>query len=122
VSTPVCAFDELESGTPRRVVVDGVPIAIVRVGDDVYAINDVCSHANVSLSGGEVWCDELEIECPKHGSSFSLVTGEPNTLPATQPVAVYAAQVVDGQVVVTVEQPAEQSAEQPADQPAEEAS
>ena len=112
MSTPVCAFDELESGTVRRVEVDGVPIAIVRVGDDVYAINDVCSHANVSLSGGEVWCDELEIECPKHGSSFSLLTGEPNTLPATQPVAVYEASVVDGQVVVTVDKPAGQAAEE----------
>ena len=108
MSTPVCAFDELESGTARRVEVDGVPVAVVRVGDDVYAVNDVCSHANVSLSGGEVWCDELEIECPKHGSSFSLVTGEPNTLPATQPVPVYEAKVVDGQVVVTVDQPAEE--------------
>ena len=57
--------------------------------DDVYAIGDVCSHANVSLSEGEVWCDEREIECPKHGSTFSLETGEPVTLPATQPVPVF---------------------------------
>jgi 3-phenylpropionate/trans-cinnamate dioxygenase ferredoxin component len=39
-----------------------------------------------SLSGGEVWCDERELECPKHGSTFSLLTGVPSTLPATQPV------------------------------------
>ena len=70
----------------RRVVVDGVAVAVVRIDDDVYAIGDVCSHANVSLSEGEVWCDEREIECPKHGSTFSLETGEPVTLPATQPV------------------------------------
>ena len=48
------------------------PIAVVRIDDDVYAIGDSCSHANVSLSEGEVWCDEREIECPKHGSTFSL--------------------------------------------------
>ncbi len=43
-----------------------------------------------------------KIECPKHGSAFSLLTGEPATLPATQPVPVFGAAVVDGQVVVTV--------------------
>ena len=68
----------------------------MRIDDDVYAIGDVCSHANVSLSEGEVWCDEREIECPKHGSTFDLQTGEPVTLPATQPVPVYDVAVVDG--------------------------
>jgi len=98
--TTVCDFDDLVDGAPQRFEVDGVPVAVVRVGDDVYAINDVCSHANVSLSEGEVWCDELELECPKHSSAFSLVTGVPSTLPATQPVAVYDASVVDGHVIV----------------------
>jgi 3-phenylpropionate/trans-cinnamate dioxygenase ferredoxin subunit len=95
-------LDELAPGAVRRVVVDGVAVAVVRIDDDVYAISDVCSHANVSLSDGEVWCDEKELECPKHGSTFSLETGEPITLPATQPVPVYRAQVVDGQVEVSV--------------------
>jgi 3-phenylpropionate/trans-cinnamate dioxygenase ferredoxin subunit len=95
-------LDELAPGTVRRVVVDGVAVAVVRIDDDVYAISDVCSHANVSLSEGEVWCDEKELECPKHGSTFSLETGEPITLPATQPVPVYRAQIVDGQVEVSV--------------------
>jgi 3-phenylpropionate/trans-cinnamate dioxygenase ferredoxin subunit len=98
----VCSLDEVPSGTARKVDVAGIEVSLVRIGDDVYAIGDVCSHANVSLSEGEVWCDELEIECPKHGSAFSLVTGEPSTLPATQPVPVFHASVVDGQVVVTV--------------------
>ena len=95
-------LDELAPGTARRVVVDGIAVAVVRIDDDVYAIGDVCSHANVSLSEGEVWCDEKELECPKHGSTFSLETGDPVTLPATQPVPVYRAQVVDGQVEVSV--------------------
>lgn len=99
----VFRFDEIESGTARRVVVDGVPVAVVRIGDDVYAIGDTCSHQNVSLSDGEVWCDERELECPKHSSTFSLETGEPITLPATQPVPVYSASVVDGQVVIELE-------------------
>jgi 3-phenylpropionate/trans-cinnamate dioxygenase ferredoxin component len=105
-ATPVCAFDELADGTARRFDVDGVAVAVVRIGDDVYAIGDVCSHANVSLSDGDVWCDERELECPKHGSAFHLETGEPSTLPATQPVAVYAASVVDGQIVIGPEESA----------------
>jgi 3-phenylpropionate/trans-cinnamate dioxygenase ferredoxin component len=96
------ALAELEPGTARRIVVGGAPVAVVRIGDDVYAIGDICSHANVSLSEGEVWCDEREIECPKHSSTFSLETGEPRTLPATQPVPVYRTEVDDGSVTIFV--------------------
>jgi 3-phenylpropionate/trans-cinnamate dioxygenase ferredoxin component len=100
--TVVCRFDELDDGAVRGVDIDGVAVAVVRIGDDVYALDDTCSHANVLLSGGDVWCDELEIECPKHGSMFSLVTGAAVTLPATQPIAVHHASVVDGAIVVTL--------------------
>lgn len=99
--TAVGSFDELVDGAARQFDVDGVAVSVVRVGDAVYAIGDVCSHADISLAGGEVWCAELELECPKHGSAFSLLTGEPSTLPATQSVDVFDASVVDGQVVVT---------------------
>jgi len=99
-ATRVCALEELAEGTARKFDVDGVAIAVVRIGDDVYAIGDVCSHADFSLSEGEVWCDELEIECPQHSSTFSLLTGVPATLPATQPVPVFEASVVDGQIVI----------------------
>jgi 3-phenylpropionate/trans-cinnamate dioxygenase ferredoxin subunit len=89
---------ELDPGTARRIVVGGIPVAVVRIGDEVYAIGDTCTHANVSLSEGEVWCDEREIECPKHSSTFSLLTGEPVTLPATPPVPVFRT-TVDGETV-----------------------
>jgi 3-phenylpropionate/trans-cinnamate dioxygenase ferredoxin subunit len=98
----VCALDDLASGSARRFDLGGTAVAVVRIDADVYAIGDVCSHADVSLSGGEVWCDERQIECPKHGSVFSLLTGDPATLPATQPVPVFDAEVVEGQIVVTV--------------------
>src|SRR3954468_1576406 len=98
MASETIALDDLVPGTATRLVIDGIPVAVVRIDDDVYAIGDVCSHANVSLSEGEVWCDEREIECPQHGSTFSLVTGEPLTLPATQPVPVFAA-VIDGDTV-----------------------
>jgi 3-phenylpropionate/trans-cinnamate dioxygenase ferredoxin subunit len=102
VRQAVCDLAELEPGTARRFLVGGTAVAVVRIDDHVYAIGDVCSHANVSLSEGDVWCDEGEIECPKHGSTFNLTTGEPTTLPATQPVPVFDAEVLDGKVVVTV--------------------
>jgi 3-phenylpropionate/trans-cinnamate dioxygenase ferredoxin subunit len=99
----VCSLADIEPGTARRVEIGDVAVALVRIGDDVYAIGDVCTHANVSLAEGEVWCDELELECPKHGSAFSLTTGVPSTLPATQPVAVYRATLVGGDVFVSVD-------------------
>jgi 3-phenylpropionate/trans-cinnamate dioxygenase ferredoxin subunit len=95
---------DLAPGAARKVEVDGHLIALVRIDDDVYAIGDTCSHANVSLSEGEVLADDREIECWKHGSTFSLLTGEPQTLPATQPVPVYQVHVEDGQIVVVVDQ------------------
>ena len=98
----LCRRDDLAPGTARRFVVDGHRIALVRVGDDFYALGDRCSHADYSLSEGDVWEDELAIECPKHGSTFSLCTGEPQTLPATQPVPVYAVQVDGDDVKVVV--------------------
>jgi 3-phenylpropionate/trans-cinnamate dioxygenase ferredoxin subunit len=103
VASETFPLDELEPGTARRVVIDGVAVAVVRIGDVVHAVGDVCSHANVSLSEGEVWCDEREIECPKHGSTFSLLTGEPITLPATQPVPVFRTEIDDGKVTVFVD-------------------
>jgi 3-phenylpropionate/trans-cinnamate dioxygenase ferredoxin component len=93
---------DLLPGTTKRVELDGHAIALVRIGDDVYAIGDTCSHANVSLSEGEVLAEEREIECWKHGSTFSLETGEPQTLPATQPVPVYEVRVEAGEIVVVL--------------------
>lgn len=103
MSTRICALADLAPSSATRFDIAGVPVAVVRIGDDVYAIGDTCSHANISLSEGEVWCDSKELECWKHGSTFSLETGEPSTLPATQPVPVYMARVVDGQVEIDVE-------------------
>ena len=98
----MCGRDDLAPGSARRFDVDGLRIALVRIGDDFYAIGDRCSHADYSLSEGDVWDEEREIECPKHGSTFSLVTGEPQTLPATQPVPVYTVELDGDDVQVVV--------------------
>lgn len=94
----LCRLDELEPGAARRFVVDGHAVAVVRIGDDVYAIGDRCSHQDISLSEGTVDTDECTLECWKHGSTFDLRTGKPETLPATRPVPVFEVSVRDGVV------------------------
>lgn len=91
----VCATTDVAEGGARRFEVDGVRVCVVHLPDagdgrhGWYAIGDECSHADFSLAEGDVWADECEIECPKHGSTFSLTTGEPQALPATRPVPTY---------------------------------
>ena len=80
---------DIPAGQARRFEVDGLAIAVVRIDDDFYAIGDVCTHQNISLSEGEVLPDERQLECWKHGSAFSLETGEPSSLPATRAVPVF---------------------------------
>ena len=101
VEVRVCAVSDVKPGSAKRVDVDSHRLCVVHIADDWYVIGDECSHADYSLSEGDVWADEREIECPKHGSTFSLLTGEPQTLPATRPVEVYEV-VVDGDDVKVV--------------------
>jgi 3-phenylpropionate/trans-cinnamate dioxygenase ferredoxin subunit len=98
----VCSVDDLEPDSARRFDIGGHRLCVVRVGNDWYCVGDECSHADYSLSEGDVWPDECEIECPKHGSTFSLKTGDPQTLPATQPVPVYEMRVDGDDVLVTL--------------------
>ena len=97
-----CALADLAPGAALRLVLDGHPVALVRLDDRVYAIDDTCSHAEVSLAEGQVDADECALECWKHGSLFDLRTGEALTLPAVRPVAVHTATVVADEVFVTL--------------------
>ncbi len=72
-----------------------------RIGDDVYAIGDVCSHAEASLAEGDVF--GTDVECPRHGSEFDLTTGEPHSLPATVPVPTYEVIIEDNVVFLNLE-------------------
>jgi 3-phenylpropionate/trans-cinnamate dioxygenase ferredoxin subunit len=100
-SFKVAPLDEFPDGRGIRVEIGEHRIAMFRIDDTVYAIGDRCSHAEASLSEGEVF--DGEVECPRHGSAFDLATGYPQTLPATRPVPVYAVEVVDGDVYVTID-------------------
>lgn len=101
-SVVVCSENDLEVGEARRFDIGEHRIAVVRGEDCWYAIGDECSHADFSLAEGEVDLDDCTIECWKHGSLFSLTSGEPDTLPATRPVAVYSISVNQGEVAVAL--------------------
>ena len=103
MSGVVARLDELTDGQPHRVEVDGQPVVLVRLGEDVRALHDTCSHAEYSLAEGEVF--DGEIECALHGSMFSLETGRPSCLPAMKPVPTYAVTVDGGDVVVDATDP-----------------
>ncbi len=96
---PACKLADVRDGGVLAVEVAGLDVAIVRAGDDVYAIQDECSHASIALSEGDVDVDAGEIECWLHGSRFDLRTGKPTGPPAYEPVPVYPCQV-DGDVIV----------------------
>ena len=99
----ICSVTDLADGEARRFDLGKTRIAVVRIGDDWYAIGDRCTHQDVSLAEGEVLADTLELECWKHGSCFSLVDGEPHALPATRPVPTYTVKIEDDAVFVEVD-------------------
>jgi 3-phenylpropionate/trans-cinnamate dioxygenase ferredoxin subunit len=95
-------LSELADATALHVDAGPSGICLVRVGGEVYALADRCSHQNWPLSDGEVDAFECTIECTKHGSTFSLKDGHPQCLPATAPVDVYAVSTEGDEVVVRI--------------------
>jgi len=98
----LCATGDLADGEVRRFKVGEASIALVRLSGDWYALGDRCSHADISLSDGEVLVDECALECWKHGSAFDLRTGEPQALPATRAVPTYNVKVEGDDVWVEI--------------------
>ncbi len=97
-----CAASDVPADEALGVTLGDVDVAIARDGDDFYAIHDLCSHASVSLSEGEVSVTNgvCAVECWLHGSRFDLRTGKPTGLPATEPVATFPVEVRDDGVYV----------------------
>ena len=98
----VARVEDIPPGHAARTEIDGRPIAIFNVDGDFYALDDTCSHAEASLSEGDLDVDFCAVECPLHGSQFDLRTGEPLTLPAVEPVASHRVVVEDGVVRVAI--------------------
>ncbi len=94
------ALDEFPDEGMVQVTVRGEPLGIYRIGETVYAIHDMCTHEETFLTGGEFDADDREVECPLHGSRFSVDTGGVRILPATKPVAAYQVKIEGGNVFV----------------------
>ena len=109
----LCSLTDVKEPGSLRVELDGTvasgseAIAVVRFEGEVFAIDDVCSHAEVPLSEGDV--EEFQgaptIECWLHGSCFDLTSGRPTNLPATEPVPVYPVRVEGDDVFVDLDAP-----------------
>jgi 3-phenylpropionate/trans-cinnamate dioxygenase ferredoxin component len=85
--TPVCTLAELGEDTAVSVNIGEEPVCVARSEGKVYALRDVCSHAEIALSDGEI--EDGMVECWLHGSRFDLATGVPTSLPANRPVPTY---------------------------------
>ena len=94
----VCSLSDLPEEGVIGVEVNGEPVA--GPGDEVFALRDVCSHAEVPLSEGEIY--DHTVECWLHGSCFDLRTGQPTGLPATEPVPVYPVKIEGDDVYVAL--------------------
>ena len=97
-----CAADDVPEEGAIRVMLEGRPVCLARSEGEYFALNDVCSHAEVALSEGEV--DEGTIECWLHGSRFDLRTGRPTGLPATKPVPAYPTKIDGDDVLVCLKE------------------
>ncbi|XVS62440.1 non-heme iron oxygenase ferredoxin subunit [Actinosynnema sp. CA-299493] len=98
----VCSLADLDDGKPAAFGVgdEHTPVLLVRDGETVHALRDLCSHAEVALSEGEV--TRKGVECWLHGSCFDLRTGRPSSPPATEPVDVFAVELRGDDVYVDV--------------------
>ena len=83
----VASVEELPADGRLSVFVDDVPVLLVRVGEQVFAIEDVCSHDSQPLTTGTV--SQGQIACPRHGARFDLATGKAMCMPATSGIQVY---------------------------------
>ncbi len=95
------ASGENDFRTSTRVEINGRPYALFKQKDEIFALDDICSHEYSRLSEGEIW--DGEVYCPKHGSRFCLKSGEVRSFPATEPVGSYPVKVEDGSVYIDIE-------------------
>jgi 3-phenylpropionate/trans-cinnamate dioxygenase ferredoxin component len=95
-----CSLDEFRDGEAIGATVGDQDVAVAKDGEEIFAVENICSHAAVALSEGEV--EGCTVECWLHGSRFDLRTGKPTGLPATEPVATFPVEVRGTEVYVDV--------------------
>lgn len=90
----VIGVEELAAGERKSVYVDDIPALVIRIQDQFFVIEDVCSHDGQPLTDGEI--KDCSIVCPRHGARFDLATGKPLCMPATRPIRTFAVEIRDG--------------------------
>jgi len=98
----LCSAADIGIGEVVRVETEIGPLAVVHCSSGFRALSDVCSHEDYPLSEGEVMAEECEIECLRHGSTFSLIDGSPQSLPATRAVPTVDLEVVGDEIYAVV--------------------
>ncbi len=95
-------IEDVPPGHAARVEIDEVPVAIFNLDGEFFCLDDTCSHAEASLSDGDLDTSRCAIECPLHGSAFSLRTGDPLSLPAVEPVRVHQVDTSEGVIRIAL--------------------
>lgn len=94
----VATIDEIPPGGRKSVVADDRAVLVFRIGDDFYAVEDVCSHDGQPLTDGPL--SGTAIECPRHGARFDIRTGKPLCMPAVEPIAVFEVKTENNNILV----------------------
>ena len=102
---PLCATADVRDGQGLLVAVDDLVVAVFRVGDRYYVIDNACTHGPGEMSEGEV--DEDIVVCNFHQGAFNIRTGEVMAPPCTVPIRTYYTAVLDGQICIDRDRPAE---------------
>jgi 3-phenylpropionate/trans-cinnamate dioxygenase ferredoxin component len=92
----IIGTDELKSGDRRTVYIDDTPALVIRIQDQYFVIEDVCSHDGQPLTGGTI--ENCTIACPRHAAKFDLKTGKALCMPATESIRVFSVEIRDGAV------------------------
>jgi len=98
--TPVGTVDELQNGERMYIEIDRLPVVILKIADQFYAIADVCSHDDGPVGEGNI--EGFEIICPRHGARFDIRTGKALSLPAFIDIPVYPVRVVGDQIEIGI--------------------
>ena len=99
-SVKVASLSEIPPGGRLSLIVDELPALLLRIGEDLYCIEDVCTHDGQPLTDGPV--ADCSITCPRHGAKFDLKTGKALCMPATEPIRTYPVTVRGGDVYVEI--------------------
>jgi nitrite reductase/ring-hydroxylating ferredoxin subunit len=100
--TRLCSLDDVAEGAAFQVALDGRrPIAVFRIDEGVFALDDTCSHGNAFLSEGDI--EDCQVYCPFHSGAFDIRTGAATVAPCVKPVKSYPVVVRDGAVFVDLE-------------------